>query len=280
MHIRSALGLSLVTAALLASSAAFATPILNVAGIPVPAGPVQIDMHDLETLIDPATAPFLQGVGVVTSISNGALLQTYAGGSATVPYLYDEFSGFTLNTNPAATFVDSSGQLHLALQGGQLSFYTFASDQQANIAAAANATAAVNLVKGGTLWLSLLPQSEDAFGDTLLITLDSGNAATFGSASGTGFLDIIVGAGSGPANSAFKTCSKTDTNATGAACIPGLTNFSFVGGSSNTSGDSRFPVIGTDHINAIAVPEPISVSLFGAGLAGAAMFGRRKAKKA
>lgn len=280
MRTRSILGISVVTAALLASSAAFATPILNVNGISFPSGAVQIDMHDLETLINPGINNTLQGVGVVTSISDGALLQTYAGGTATVPYLYDEFSGFTLNTTTNAPFVDSSGQLHLALQGGQLSYYTFSTDQQANIAAAATATDAVNLVKSGTLWLSLLPQVEDAFGDTLLITLDSGNAATFGSASGTGFLDIVVGAGAGPANSAFRTCSKTDTNATGAACIPGKANFSFVGGSSNTSGSGNFPVIGTDHVNAIAVPEPLTLSLFGAGLAGAAAFGRRKSKKA
>jgi hypothetical protein len=268
--------------------------VIYIDGIGVPTGSVQINQVDHETLIVPTIAssgtlpaqPNLEGVGIVSTITDGNGFQVTYGlpGEAPPPFLYDEFSGFTINNNPAATYVDSSGALHIALQGGQLSYFRFATDQSAALGAAVSPGAAVSLVETGALWLSLQPQAVDAFGDTFLITLPSGNAANVHDGVGLGYLDVVTGAGAGPANAFFNTCTEPDTNATGTACRPGETDFSFVGGSNNVPGatvSTVFPVSGTDHLDGdlSAIPEPMSLSLFGAGLIGVGFVARRRKSK-
>ena len=76
-----------------------------------------------------------------------------------------------------------------------MSYFRFATDQSAALGAAVNPGAAVSLVETGALWLSLLPQAVDAFGDTFLITLPSGNAANVHDGVGLGYLDVVTGAG-------------------------------------------------------------------------------------
>jgi hypothetical protein len=274
MRIRSVLGFSVVAAAMLASSAAMATPTFTVAGISFFNGPVQINQNDEETLIIPGVQNILQGVGFVTNMTDGSPFNVSWTQGNNSRWLYDEFTGFTVDmahTGPVGT------DFKIALMGGQLSYYYFTSDQTAAIQAAANisAAAAIAAVKAGTLWLDLVPQA-DANGDTFVITLPSGAPGDVTLGSGKGFADIT---GLGAADAAFKACKIAFANG-GAPCPSGFTNFSFVGGSSPNPNVAAFPVSGTDHLNAITVPEPMTVSLFGAGLMGAVMVRRRKSKKA
>ena len=79
MRKSSILCLSLLTAGLLTSGAAQATPVIYIDGIGVPMGPVQINQVDHETLIVPTIAssntlpaqPNLEGVGIVSTITDG-----------------------------------------------------------------------------------------------------------------------------------------------------------------------------------------------------------------
>ena len=119
MRKSSVLCLSLLTTGLLTSGAALATPVIYIDGIGVPIGPVQINQVDHETLIVPTVVssgslpaqPNLEGVGIVSTITDGNGFPVTYGLPTTPPppFLYDEFSGFTINNNPAVTYVDSSG---------------------------------------------------------------------------------------------------------------------------------------------------------------------------
>src|SRR6202000_1785957 len=141
--------LTVVGATLLASGAAFATPTQNVAGVTVPVGSDFITETDYETLISGPTSNFM-GIGVVTGISDGGTTTTYGfGGVNPPPYLYDEFGGFTVDS----ITTNSDGSLDIFLKGGQLSYYSFGSNQQSALLGESTAAAAVSAVESGSLWL-------------------------------------------------------------------------------------------------------------------------------
>lgn len=265
----SAFCISLVGAALVSTAASAAT-IQNVAGIGVFNGTNFITETDFETQISGPSSNFM-GVGIVTQINQGASNSYGFGGANPPPYLYSEFSGFTVDT-----ITPSSSGLDIFLKGGQLSYYDFATNQQSNILSQPTAAAAVAAVKAGTLWLSLIPQSINAAGDTVDIHLPSGSLADVSNSSAYSYLDVVTGAGAGPANSVFNTCTITDTSSTGGHCAPTLVDFSFNGGANADSTTTAFQISGTGSVKAFAVPEPLTLSVFGAGLIGLAGLRRRK----
>ena len=273
--------ISVAGATLLASTAALATPTQNVAGVTVPVGSDFITETDYETLISGPSSNFM-GIGVVTGISDGGTTTTYGfGGVNPPPYLYDEFSGFTVDNIQN----NADGSLDIFLKGGQLSYYSFGSNQQNSLLSSATAGAAVSAVEAGSLWLSLTPQAINNAGDTVDLHVPSGNLANVGNSSAYAYLDVSTGAGAGPANSFFNTCSIPDSSATGAGCPVGETDFSFNGGANNSDVAGAFPVSGTGSLKTVSstpvvVAEPLTISLFGAGLIGIAAFRRRKTVKA
>jgi hypothetical protein len=272
--------LTVVGATLLASSAAFATPTQTIAGVSVPVGSDFITETDYETLISGPTSNF-QGIGVVTGISDGGTTTTYGfGGVNPPPYLYDEFGGFTVDQIQN----NSDGSADIFLKGGQLSYYSFGSNQQNALLSEATPGAAVSAVEAGSLWLSLTPQAINSAGDTVDLHIPSGNLANVGNSSAYAYLDVNTGATAGPANSFFNTCSLVDTSAAGAGCPLGLTDFSFNGGANNSTAATAFQVSGTGSLKTVSstpvsVPEPLTISLFGAGLIGLVGLRRRKTTK-
>ena len=272
--------ISVVGATLLASTAAWATPTQTVAGVSVPVGSDFITETDYETLISGPTSNFM-GIGVVTGISDGGTTTTYGfGGVNPPPYLYDEFSGFTVDT----ITTNSDGSLDIFLKGGQLSYYSFGSNQQASLLGSSSAAAAVSAVEAGSLWLSLAPQAINSAGDTVDLHVPSGTLSNVGNSSAYAYLDVATGAAAGPANKYFATCTLADSSATGAGCPVGETDFSFNGGANNSTVASAFPVSGTASLKTVSaapvtIPEPLTISLFGAGLIGIGALRRRKAAK-
>lgn len=279
--------LGALTAGLLASGAAFAAPINNVGGVGVPLGNDTITQNDFETLITSPGSNFM-GVGQVTSIFGGTPFSTgYTYGQNGV-YLLDEFSGFTVraidNADASGNPIDPTKPITISLTGGELNYYTFSSDILPTLMSQSTAQAAVNLVKSGSLWLSLTPVAEDANNDTVIITIPtSANLFSVGKSNASADLDVNL-ALNGAATGFFNTCTIADSNAPGPVagahdCLAGFASLSFTGGGQNNA-QGPFQVGGTDNLIAVSVPEPLSMSLFGGGLIGAAALRRRKAKKA
>lgn len=134
------------------------------------------------------------------------------------------------------------------------------------------------LAESGTLWLALAPAPIDATGHTLIITIPKDTSlTTFAGAQASAFLDVV----GGDAGSAFNT--NTFTNGFDIA-NNGFSDVDFQG-TANSSPKGDFPISGSNDLEAnalvAAIPEPVSVSLFGGGLAAMGfMVTRRKSKKA
>jgi hypothetical protein len=262
MRMPSILASTVFAATVLGSSAALAGPL----GIGLPSDPFYIDTStSYETLVN-APGDFLSGVFKVQAIAstlNPTSTYTYGAGGL---YLMGSFSGFKLDT-----VVTNGSNINLLFTGGSLSYYVNTADSFTIDQGAATDIANASL---GSLWLSADPQSIDALGHTLSITLfGASSTSQFGTSLASALADVTGGAAASYFDTNTFLNPFDDHNAD--VLFSGSANGILVG-----SCGPDFQVCGSNNLKGYLVPEPLTLSIFGAGLAGAAALRRRKAKKA
>lgn len=210
-------------------------------------------------------------------------------------YVSGVFSGFKL-----AAVTNLNGQFQLYFTGGALNYYSQATDPWVGAAfdtltkcpactpaqIAAAQTAAMTSLASGTNLLSLTPQVITNAGPnhpilvpntTLEIDITQGNLNNVQAASTQEvYLDITGGTLAGlflPDTflNSFTNLMTADAIYQGSAA----TNQCNL-----AAGQNVWPVCGTNHATLTKIPEPITLSLVGAGLVGAASLRRRKQNKA
>jgi hypothetical protein len=258
--------LTVAASALLGTTAAFASPFSLPGG-----GQIKTTENSFESTVA-AHGDELKGifqVGLITGPSG----VSYTYGSGT--YLTGIFNGFILDT---VTPLDGTGtNFRLAFTGGSLQYYTSATDPFAGGAltnGSGTQDAAIDIINNGGLELNLTPE---VFDGTHTLTIDVfGGAPPFttfvNAATSKVFLDIIGGA------AADLFSKDTFTNTFTLALADGV--YSGTANTENCEIAPRWQVCGQNGATLRVIPEPLTLSVFGAGLAGAAALRRRKAKKA
>jgi hypothetical protein len=266
MRIPSILKSTLFAAAatVLGTGAALAGPL----GVNLPSNFYFDTTTSYETLVT-AGNPVLTGVFQVNNIKNQVTAATsYTYGDNGV-FLTGYFTGFTLSgVIPGATSTT------LTFTGGTLSYYANSSNVFTNHAGSPAADIAAQTA-AGQLWLQLAPEVLDANGTTLVITLNGLNPTTTSFTSSNAFaLADVVGGAAAPFldSNAF---TNLFGNQTPDVVFSGSATQSAIGACG-----SDFQVCGSNNASAEVIPEPVTLSIFGAGLVGAAALRRRKAKKA
>jgi hypothetical protein len=257
--------LTVAASALLGTTAAFASPFALPGG-----GQIKTTENSFESTVS-EHGDELKGifqVGLITGPSG--VTYTYGGGGSS--FLTGIFSGFILDTvNPI------SGGFRLAFTGGSLQYYTSATDPFLGGAltnGSGSQDDAIDVINNGLLELDLTPELIDA---THTLTIDVfGGVPPFdffvSAATSKVFLDIIGGASADLFN------KDTFTNTFTLALADGV--YSGTANTENCDIAPRWDVCGQNGATLRVIPEPLTLSVFGAGLAGAAALRRRKAKKA
>jgi hypothetical protein len=252
-------------ATVVGSSAAFAIPTTCYGGVCIPQTGTYIDNSlSWETLVTKPT-DVLSGIFKATSIADNLSNLTYNGYGAGGVFLAGVFDGFTLQSQVGN---------QLFFTGGTLKYYSSTTDHFSLTGGSPGADETA--IATGTLWASF-NAAADSSGHTLVITLNGTPTNFTGASTDDVFLDVNTTT-PGIAGLAFDSGTLLDTNSI-------LRDLKFSGTASAYNGTScspDFQICGANTAKGfiVQVPEPITVSLFGAGLVGAAVMRRRKAKKA
>ena len=284
-------GLAFATATLLGTAAAFAGPI-NVG----PGGRIVTTETSWEVNTS-NLGDVLSGVTTVASINNNAAVTNpvYTTGNC-CQFLSAVFGGFVLQT------IQISGNaFDLRYSGGFINYYTSPTNPFANLCAevcVGTAASQEAIVAGGTVWEKFAAQqilseavgandnsstANQAFNNgaiTLEIfgTVQAGSLSAVTS-SGTSTVYLSLVAGGLPNTIAPGGFINPFGNQIADATYQGSAN-SGQCASYGITASGPFQICGSDNLSTNVVPEPFTLSLFGTGLAGAAMLRRRKAKKA
>lgn len=266
MRLPSILASTVFAATVLGSTAALAGP--TVGGVTLPDAFYFDTTTSYETLVT-AQSPTLSGVFQVNNIRNQNTAQISYNYGDNGAYLTGYFDGFTLSGVTSGTAATT-----LTFTGGHLYYYLNSSNVFTNNAGSPAADIAAQTA-AGQLWLQVDPEVLDANGTTLVITLNGLNPTTTAFTSSNAFAlgDVVAGLAAPFLNSNFYPGFNGQT---ADIVFSGSATLSQAGACG-----ADFQVCGSNNMSAQLVPEPVTLSVFGAGLAGAvAMRRRRKAKKA
>jgi len=288
MRFASYLASTVFAVSALASTAALAGPI-NVG----PPGPMVTTETSFETPTL-ALGAQLQGVITVASINNSAaavnpVYTTGSGGQ----FLSAVFGGFNL-VGLSQTIPDASNNSSFVLRysGGFINYYSSPTNPFGNLGAELNGTVAnaiSRITTGSSLWLSATAETIGACavsdtgcvgGISLIITgTQQGTGLTNIQASGTSIVYLDFTGGSDLSDFGQNTFLNAYQNQHADGSYQGSAN-SLQCAQYSLSSDSPFKICGSNDLSTNVIPEPFTLSLFGAGLAGVAAVRRRKAKKA
>ena len=262
-------GLAMLTGAMVASGAAFAGPTVTVDNVTLPVGITPGGFYfdneiSAETLLT-AKGQAFEGVFSVSQIGNSALQTTWTSGQNGA-YLYGAFQGFNVDS---ITGTPSTGITILLNGAGTISYY----ESSTNNFTASSGTVAADVAADttGSLFLEAQAEQINSAGDTLELSIPAGGStSSFTQAGALAYLNVIGG------DAAYNFTTQSLVNSfTGQAA-----DIIYSGQANSGSNGTDFGVTGSNTAKANIVPEPLTISLFGAGLVGVTALRRRKAKKA
>lgn len=254
MRMRSILASTVFAAAtMLGAGAASAATVL---GVNIPSDFYMDTTNSYETLVT-KTGQTLQGVfNVASIIDTNTSVQTYTAGQNNV-WVHGFFDNFVVSSVSGTTITFTGGTLKYYVSTGPTNVFTNSGGSVAADIAAAST---------GTLLLDVAPVSIN--GITLQIDITTGTLASFLDSHAQALGDVVGGA-----LAPFLDSNVFDGHD---VLFDGHAHTTRPGISCGTD----FAVCGSNTLSALVVPEPITLSVFGAGLAGVAALRRRKGKKA